>query len=67
MCLSWYTVSMNNKDKRKPGPVAGIPTYKTTVMLEQEIVDWAKEKPEGLSAMMRRLLREEYEKDRQAK
>jgi hypothetical protein len=61
---------MNNKDtlledmpgqpRRKPGrPKRGNTVRKSTVMLPQCLHDWAMEQPEGLSALVRRLLSDE--------
>ena len=45
-------------EKRKPGPVRGEPTKQYPVLLPEELGEWAKHQPEGLSALVRRLLRE---------
>lgn len=37
-----------------PGP----PTRKYTVLLEEDLAEWAKRQPGGLSDLMRRLLKE---------
>jgi hypothetical protein len=44
--------------KRRSGPIPGPETRKYTVLLEPEIADWAKAQPGGLSAFLRRVLRE---------
>lgn len=36
----------------------------TSILMEPELVEWAKRQPEGLSGMVRRLLRVEMENDR---
>jgi len=48
---------------RKAGrPRTGQKVRKVTVMLPPELHDWAMEHAEGLSGLVRRLLREEREK-----
>jgi hypothetical protein len=53
-----------NTAKKKPGPVPGPLTVKATLRLEPELLEWGKHKPGGLSELVRRLLREEYEKEK---
>lgn len=49
------------KEKKKPGPTPkGFGQY--TVSLPPELGEWGKGRPEGLSAMVRRLLAEEKAK-----
>ena len=50
-----------NKDrtKRRPGPVPGPATKKYNVLVEEDIGEWAKQQPGGLSELVRRLLKEE--------
>jgi hypothetical protein len=50
------------KPQRKRGPVPGLNTAQYTLMLEPEPAEWGKTQPGGLSELVRRLLREEYEK-----
>jgi hypothetical protein len=46
--------------RKKRGPVKRLPDMiGTKVYLESEMVDWAKEQPEGLSSLVRRLLNDE--------
>jgi len=48
---------------RKPGrPARGTTVEKHTVMLPPDLHVWAMQHPEGLSALVRRLLREERAK-----
>ena len=49
--------------KRKRGPVKR--GYEDThLLLPPELIDWAKQYPEGMGALVRRLLKEEYERQR---
>lgn len=50
------------KTPKRKGPVPGPKTDSHSVMLEPETADWAKATEEGLSRMLRRLLRAEYER-----
>jgi hypothetical protein len=54
------------KTRKKPGPVANPNLVSATVKLEDDLVEWGKNQPGGLSALLRRLLREEKEKLEQA-
>lgn len=45
-------------EKKKPGPVPGIPTQKVTVLLDPDLLEWGKHQPGGLSNTLRSLLRE---------
>lgn len=49
-------------ERKKPGPVPGPPTKKYTVLLEEDLAEWGKRQPGGLSELMRRLLRAEQVK-----
>ena len=52
--------------RKKPGrPPQG--NVKCQVVLEPEIVQWAKYHPEGISGMLRRLMRDEYERQCRAR
>jgi hypothetical protein len=53
------------KDNRKPGPVPGPPTRKCNVLIEEELADWGKQQPGGLSELIRRLLKAERHKQEQ--
>jgi hypothetical protein len=44
------------KGRRKPGPVPGPATAKYTVLLPEDLGEWGKRQPGGLSALLRRLL-----------
>jgi len=46
---------------RRPGPVPGPPTARYQVLLEPRDAEWAKTQPGGLSALLRRLLKREYD------
>jgi len=55
-------------ERKKPGPMPGEPTRQFPVMLPEELGEWAKSQPEGLSGTVRRLLREAKQKaERQSK
>jgi len=60
---------MENKSKplRTRGRKSSLETAQYTVMLEYEPAEWAKEQPGGLSEMLRRYLRNEYEKAKMVK
>ena len=65
MAIFGYTAVMkiNTRQKRKPGPVSGAPSIRTTVVLETELADWGKNQPGGLSNLLRQLLREAKKKE----
>jgi hypothetical protein len=50
------------KDRRKPGPIANPNLVPTTVSLDSQMVEWGKKQPGGLSALLRRLMLEEYKR-----
>ncbi len=50
------------KSPRRPGPVPGPPTARYQVLLEPRDAEWAKTQPGGLSEMLRRLLKGEYDR-----
>ena len=50
--------------KRKPGPLPGPPTRKYNLLLDEELGEWGKQQPGGLSELVRRLIKEE--RDRRA-
>ena len=50
--------------RRKPGPVPGPPTRKYNLLLDEELGEWGKQQPGGLSELVRRLIKEE--RDRRA-
>jgi hypothetical protein len=55
-----YNIGMKTveRPKRKPGPSrSSVATQQYTVMLEPAVAEWAKTQPGGLSALVRRLLR----------
>lgn len=45
--------------RKKPGPVANPNLVITSVSLDAELLEWGKNQPGGLAALVRRLLREE--------
>lgn len=51
--------------RRKPGPVPGPPTRKYNLLLDEELGEWGKQQPGGLSELVRQLLTEE--KNRRAR
>lgn len=51
--------------RRKPGPVPGPPTRKYNLLLDEELGEWGKQQPGGLSELVRHLLTEE--KNRRAR
>ena len=48
--------------RKKPGPVAGPPMGRYTVLIEEELGEWGKHQPGGLSETIRRLVRAERER-----
>ena len=44
---------------KKPGPMPGSPTRKYNVLLDEELAEWGKAQPGGLSELLRRILKEE--------
>lgn len=44
--------------RKRPGPTPGPPTRKYNVLLEEELGEWAKAQPGGLSELVRRLLKD---------
>lgn len=50
------------RERKKPGPVPGQATRKYNLLLPEELGEWGKEQPGGLSELVRRLLREEQER-----
>jgi hypothetical protein len=47
------------REGKKPGPASRLPAMvKTTILIEPEQLEWGKNQPGGLSALVRRLLRE---------
>ena len=51
------------KQEKKRGRVPGTPTIRTTLLIEEDLVEWGKQKPGGLSELVRKLLRDAKEKD----
>jgi hypothetical protein len=49
-------------ERRRPGPVPGPPTRKYNILLPEELAEWGKQQPGGLSELLRRLLKAEREK-----
>ena len=52
------------KERKRPGPVRKLNTKQYVVMLEEEPAEWGKHQPGGLSELLRRLLREGFDKAR---
>jgi hypothetical protein len=61
--------SRDERKRHKPGPkpMSDAPMVNKSVYLEERLWDWAADHPEGASALMRRLLQEEYDRQRQRK
>ncbi len=52
----------DGKDGRRRGRVpSGAERVKTTLLLDLDTVEWGKREPGGLSEIIRRLLRQEFE------
>ena len=51
--------SKEARARRKPGPAPGPPTRKYNLLLGEELGEWGKQQPGGLSELVRRLLKEE--------
>jgi len=50
-----------NRPQKKRGPVPRLgPVVQTHVYVPEDLFEWAKHQKEGFSALMRRLLAEEY-------
>ena len=47
------------KTRKKPGPIPGPPMRKYNVLIEEELAEWGKRQPGGLSELIRALLTEE--------
>jgi len=53
---------MANEQKRRRGRVpADAERVKTTLLLDLDTVEWGKREPDGLSELIRQLLRQAYE------
>ena len=50
------------KERRRPGPTPGPSRRKVNVLLEEDLSEWGKRQPGGLSELTRRLLREERQR-----
>ena len=61
------TPKHDHKERRKPGPVPGPPTRKVNILLEEELAEWGKQQPGGLSEMVRRLLQTERRRTHEEK
>jgi hypothetical protein len=51
-------------ERKKPGRVAGPETKKYNVLIEEELAEWGKREPGGLSELVRRLLKKAREEAR---
>jgi hypothetical protein len=49
------------KTRKKPGPVANLDLVTTSIKIESDLLEWGKNQSGGLSALVRRLLREAKE------
>ena len=63
ICYDGGMETRKERTRRKPGPVPGPPTKKYNLLLEETLAEWGKRQPGGLSQLLRRLLKEE--RDRQ--
>jgi hypothetical protein len=45
--------------RKKPGPIPTPGRVRTTIYMDEEITEWGKRQPSGLSELIRRLLIEE--------
>jgi hypothetical protein len=46
-------------ERRKPGPVARLENARNvTIVLEDDLIEWGKRQPDGLSHLVRAMLRE---------
>ena len=45
-------------ERKKPGPVPGPATRKYNVLIEEDLAEWGKRQPGGLSELLRRLLKQ---------
>jgi hypothetical protein len=52
----------NEKIRKKPGPIAGPAMTRTNVLIEPELLEWAKQQPGGFSELVRQLIREAKER-----
>lgn len=48
--------------KRRPGPAKREGRRQYPVILDESVAEWAKNTPDGLSGLVRRLLQDEYER-----
>ena len=63
ICLAKMRTNVQETPKRKkPGPIPGPPTRKYNLLIEEELGEWGKLQPGGLSAVVRRLLKAEQKK-----
>lgn len=53
--------------RRKPGPVPGPPTRKYNLLLDEELGEWGKQQPGGLSELVRQLLAQEKKRRTQTR
>lgn len=53
------------KSRKKPGPVANPDLVTTSIKLESDLLEWGKNQPGGLSALVRQMLREAKDKAEQ--
>ena len=60
--INRYNAGME-KERKRSGPIPGPLTAKITVLIEPDMIEWGKRQPGGLSATLRKLLRETKDKD----
>jgi hypothetical protein len=54
---------VTDRIRKKPGPLPGPPMRQYTVRIEEDLGEWGKrQRPGGLSALIRRLLKEEQKR-----
>lgn len=55
-------MSSEEKTQKKRGPIPGPKTTKYTILMEEELGEWGKRQPGGLSETARRLFRQEFDR-----
>lgn len=58
--------NIETTSRKKPGPVPGPPTRKYNILIEEDLGEWGKQQPGGLSELIRRLLTEERKRKAEA-
>ena len=49
-------MEQGEKRRKRPGPLPGPPMRKYNVLIEEDLAEWGKSQPGGLSALIRNLL-----------